>query len=106
MQSASENAIPASNTAPLFTTEKAVTLAPAPHCIDATPHTIKSLFPILLLLLFAALGFLLAWLLDSSSTLLGQKPDRTTQVLMVLMCIGPATALVIFRLFKPQGTQR
>ena len=106
MQSASENAIPASNTAPLLTTEKAATIAVAPHCIAATPHRIRSLFPILLLLLFTALGFFLAWLLDSSSTLLGQKPDRITQALMVLMCMGPAAALVIFRALKPHGTQR
>jgi hypothetical protein len=112
MQSASEHAIPASNAAPL-TTENAAAIAPAPHCvaaiphcIAAPPHSIKSLFPVLLLLPFTALGFFLAWLLDSSSVLLGQKPDRTTQVLMVLMCVGPAAALVVFRALKPHGTQR
>ena len=106
MQSASEHAISAANTVPLITTEKSVTIASAPHCIAATPQRIKSLFPVLLLLPFTALGFFLAWLLESSSVLLGQKPDRTTQVLMVLMCIGPAAALVIFRARKPDETQR
>jgi hypothetical protein len=112
MQSASEHAIPASNAAPPLTTENAAAIAPVPHCaadlphrIAAPPHSIKSLFPVLLLLPFTALGFFLAWLLDSSSVLLGQKPDRTTQVLMVLMCIGPAAALVIFRALKPEEKQ-
>jgi hypothetical protein len=113
MQSVSANAIPASNTESTLTTDKAAIIAPAPHCTAgtpqcaaATPHWTKSLFPILLLLSFAALGFFLSWLLDSSAVLLGQKPDRTTQVLMVLMCIGPAVALVIFQALKPDGTRR
>ena len=113
MQSASERAIPAFKAEPPLITDKAVTIGPAPLGIAApplgiaeTPHPIKSLFPVLLLLCFAALGFFLAWLLDSSSVLLGQKPDRTTQVLLVLMCIGPVAALVIFQALKPDRTQR
>jgi hypothetical protein len=105
MQSASEHTIPASNTESTLTASKAAIIAPAQHCTAATPHRTKSLFPVLLLLSFAALGFFLAWLLDSSSVLLGQKPDRTTQVLMVLMCIGPAAALVIFRALKAEEKQ-
>jgi len=113
MQSAPETTIPASSPVPLLTTDKAAIVGPAPHgiaeaqhSIAETPHKIKSLFPVLLLACFAALGFFLAWLLDSSSVLLGQKPDRKTQLLMVLMCIGPAAALVIFRARKPDETQR
>jgi hypothetical protein len=106
MQSAPETAIPTSNTEPPLATDKAAIIAPAPHCLVETPHRIKSLFPVLLLVLFAALGFFLAWLLDSSAVLLGQKPDRKTQLLMVLMCIGPAAALVIFQALRPGGTQR
>src|SRR5215472_14612812 len=120
MQSASENAIPASNADSPLMAANAPVMAPSPHDIAATPHEIaetrhcieeashriKPLFPVLLLLSFAALGFFLAWLLDSSSILLGQKPDRKTQLLMLLMCIGPAAALVIFRALKPNGTHR
>jgi hypothetical protein len=113
MQSAPQTAIPASSPESPVTTDKAAIIAPAPHCIAETPHRIvetphgiKSIFPVLLLVLFAALGFFLAWLLDSSSVLLGQKPDRKTQLLMLLMCIGPAAALVIFQALKPGRTER
>ncbi len=97
MQHASEHLISGPNTGSPI-------IADRPVSIEARPLRPKAFFPILLLMLFAALGFFLAWLLDSSSVLLGQKPDRTTQILMVLMCIGPAGALVIFRVFKPEGT--
>ena len=113
MQSAPETAILAANPESPLMTDKAAIIAPAPHCIAEKsdcivekPHWLKSLFPVLLLVLFAALGFFLAWLLESSSILLGQKPDRKTQLLMVLMCIGPAAALVIFQALRPGGTQR
>ena len=46
---------------------------------------------------FVVLGVLLGWLLDSASSLAGQRPDRTTQVLMFLACVLPAAALVAFR---------
>jgi hypothetical protein len=56
-----------------------------------------SLLPVATLAFFAGLGLVLAWLLDSSSQILGQTPDRLTQFLLVLMCLVPASALFAFR---------
>jgi hypothetical protein len=58
----------------------------------------------LALVAYAALGLFLGWLLDSSSSILGQRPDRTTQVLMFLMCAAPAAAVLFFRRFANRSS--
>ena len=65
--------------------------------IECKRHRLPGALPVLALVLFAGLGLFLAWLLDSSSRLVGQTPDRSTQFLMVSMCVMPAGALLAFR---------